>query len=145
MIVGRVVVRDRDLCCVGLIVWAQGTRRCLGVKIPIFQPLGYQTASVSAAFGGLGRFDRPEHRRWGWILRYCTGEIIRVLRVPVPLWSGRFADPGRSFVEYGGSASLVVAGSPIRPWRWVGRPTGWGRASVDCSGPSIDLSFLLVM
>ena len=65
MIVGQVEVRDRDLGCVGLVVLAQSTRRSARVKITAFQLCGYQTAARSTPFGGLGRYDHPEHWRWG--------------------------------------------------------------------------------
>ena len=65
MIVGRVVVRDRDLGCVGLIILALRSHRASRVKIPAFQSFGYLTAPVSAVFGGLGCFHHPEHRVLG--------------------------------------------------------------------------------
>ncbi len=120
MILGRVEVRDRDLGCVGLIILAQGSHRSLRVKIPAFQPFGYQTAPVSALFGGLGRFHHPEHQRWGWNFRECTDGFIPVLRVPVQLLSGRFGDPETSFAGCGDFALLVVVDFPVPIRRRVG-------------------------
>ncbi len=74
------------------------------MKIPVFQPFGYLTASDSGPFGGLGRFPYPEHQRWGWNLHGYTAGIIPVRRVPVQLSPGTFVDPRTSFEECGGFA-----------------------------------------